>query len=325
MNIKRNIVRFATEDFSHKIFALLLGALIWFFISQQVKRETTVLTVPISLNYDQTEMWIEPEQLNIQVGLRGSQSTLDRLSPEDINIELSLPAFETGVSEYQLPIPKGAVQTPSGVQVEEVSPSSVSLRMDRKEEKRVPVEVRETGSPPPGYRVRGRTPDPARVRLFGPSQELRDIERVYTEPVSLDETVTQDFQEQGVSLALPPKVTVEPDRIDIKYEITRDTGLRSFTRLPVNILSDMETEFQVVSPVPDISLVLRGPRDKLTGIDSDEIKPFVDISKLESGKRLLPVKVWLARDHVSVEYLHPAEVEVELIKVSAEEEDSPDD
>ncbi len=313
MKSRLKILQFIRDDFFYKLFAFALATIVWIFVNQQIRSESAVFTVPVAVSYDEERMVVEPSSFTVQVVVRGSRSGLDRLSGQEIQIEPAIPVVEPGIDTYELRLAPGQVRTPSGIQVEGLRPASVSLRVDRRIEKTVPVRIREQGTLPVGYQVQERRVVPATARLTGPSRLLVDIDQAATEPIMLGETTTQTFEQDNVRLQVPGRVEVSPRSVHVSYEISRHTATESFNRLPVRVLTAAGAGLRVVSELPEASVTVRGPRAVVAAMQAHQLQVFVDLSEITSpGQYSRPVRVWLPDGRVSLEYVQPAELEVEL-------------
>ncbi len=316
MSGKLRLPQFLVEDFFYKLFTLLLATLIWLFVSQQVKRESATFTVPVVVSYDEDKMVVEPRSFNVQVVVRGSRGSLDRLSSEDIEIDLGVPLLDEGIRTYELRISPTQARVPSGVQIEEVHPPSVTLQVDRIINKEVSVRVRERGVLPTGYQVQERRLVPGTARIVGPSRLLAEINEVLTDPIVLSETTTQSFQQENVRLSVPGGARVSPRTVHVSYEISRHAVVESFNQLPVRVMVAVDSGLLIASSLPPVSVTIRGPSRVLEQMQSHQVYPFIDLTAITSpGHYSRSVEVWLADNRATIEYVHPSELEIELVGV----------
>ena len=151
------------------------------------------------------------------------------------------------------------------------------------------------------------------VDVRGPSRILKDLNELTTEPVALDETLTQDF-EMDVKVGLVPNVRASTDTAHVAIEIARQSSQQAFRDLPTNALTSPDSPLVLEEPLPKVSVTLHGPKLTLDALDSLSIRPFVDITSITSpGRYRRPVQVWIdGAANVSAEYVHPSVVEVAL-------------
>ena len=78
------------------------------------------------------------------------------------------------------------IQVPFGFRVVKITPSLLTLNLERTQRKTIPVRPRVIGRPAPGFEVAEIASDPAEVRVAGPRSRVQEIESAFTEPVSVE-------------------------------------------------------------------------------------------------------------------------------------------
>jgi YbbR domain-containing protein len=210
------------QNLALKVVSVVLAALLWLIVSgeQTVER---VLRIPL-------EYTNIPEQLElvgdtptvVDVRLRGSSGTLGRLSSGELAAVLDVRSPRPGQRLYHLT--GSDVRAPFGVDVVQVTPSSIALFFERSSAKTVPVLPVLEGQPAQGYMVDKVTADPSKVDIIGPASSLKLLSSAVTEAVSVEgavkdvvETVTVGPADPAVRLRGPETtarvtVTIVPIR-----------------------------------------------------------------------------------------------------------------
>ena len=67
-----------------------------------------------------------------------------------------------------------------------ITPSIITLDLERTLQKTVPVRPRLLGRPAAGYEVAEVASEPAEVRIAGPKSRVQEVESAFTEPVSVE-------------------------------------------------------------------------------------------------------------------------------------------
>ena len=128
--------------------------------------------------------------------LRGSSGNLARVVQGDVVAALDLTNARPGTRIFNLRASE--VRVPFGVEVVQVTPSTVSLEFEFAGQKVVPVSPVIEGDPEPGFVVGRITTSPATVQVLGPIGRLQALSEATTEPVRVD----------GARANLTDKVTV---------------------------------------------------------------------------------------------------------------------
>ena len=184
-----------------KVVSVILAALLWLIVSgeQTVER---VLRIPLEFTNipAQLELVGEPPTV-VDVRVRGSSGTLGRLSSGDLAAVLDVRSPRPGQRLYHLT--GSEVRSPFGVDVVQVTPSSIALFFERSSAKTVPVLPVLEGQPAEGYVVDKVTADPSKVEIVGPASSLKSLSGAVTEAVSVEGATTNVVETVTVGPADP--------------------------------------------------------------------------------------------------------------------------
>ncbi len=312
------LLRWLKKDTARKAVALFFAVLIWLAVTHQLRDFEVFHGVPVKIEAG-PGILVTDRIPTVDLMLRGSRGRLRKLKLSDLVVLGRIDSVPTGMYFYNLRLSVDNVRTPPGVSVAEVTPSNMSIGVDRIIEKpSVPVRVRYMGEPREGYQVVKRTVTPAIVALQGASRILEGVREVVTQTVPLTDAV-QDFQMDGVKLLLEEGIRAHPDSVTVKVEIGRRSGEKAFNGVPVFLMTAPGCGLQPVQPLPVVSVTLQGPQAALNTLDASSVHPFVDISGITApGKYRRPVQVWVGgAARVTAEYVHPSLVDIELAPVFA--------
>jgi YbbR domain-containing protein len=149
----------------------------------------------------------------VEVRLRGSSGALSRIGPADLSTVLDLRTARPGRRLFHLTPTQ--VNKPYGIEVVQVSPSTVVMEFENSGVKTVPVEPDVDGKPAPGFEVVKISSEPATVEVAGPDSALKRLIAAVTEPLSVDnasrtvrETVTIGVQDSSLRLKVPQSAVV---------------------------------------------------------------------------------------------------------------------
>ena len=113
-----------------------------------------------------------------------------------------------------------AIRVPFGVTVVKITPSILTLNLERTERKTIPVRPRVTGRPAAGFEVAEVTSDPPEVRIAGPSSRVQEIESAFTEPVSVEGASASTTEAVGVGLEDPLLRLEGGSRVRVSVSVT---------------------------------------------------------------------------------------------------------
>jgi YbbR domain-containing protein len=173
----------------------------------------------------------------------------------------------------------------------------------------VPVVPDVEGEPAAGHQVGTITAEPATVEVIGPISAIKELTRAMTEPVSVDgasapvrEAVNVGVPDPAVRLRTPLSAIVMVDIIPAPND-------RTVANVAVSLRGGRGS---VASLKPSqVTVAVRGSRDRLDGLRSAELEASVDVAGLTSGQYQLPVRV-IAPARIQVVRVDPARVQVSV-------------
>lgn len=182
---------------------------------------------------------------------------------------------------YTIPVIEERFPIPRRVRVQAISPSFISVRLDRALTKKLPVTVPYDGSPAAGYLARPAETEPPAVELTGAESVLETMTVVQTKPVDL--SGARETFKKKVPLALgQPGAIQDPARfVTVTVPIDEEIVERSFDAVPVAVLNGR----QGASIQPSsIDVTVKGPSNRLkTGDMTDLIEVYIDVQGMETG------------------------------------------
>lgn len=271
-----------------KTVSVAIAAILWLFVSGD---EVVERGLRVPLEFQQfpggLEMMGEAPSL-VDVRVRGASSALSLIGPGDIVAQLDLKSARPGRRLYQLTPEQ--VRVPYGVQVVQVSPTTVALGFEASQAKIVPVVPAVEGDPAPGFVVGQVSVEPPTVEVIGPQSAIDRVTEALTEPVNVGgasaavtDGVTVGFQEAALRMKTPRQARVTVEVIPGPVE-------RTLRERPVHI--EHLREGLIARPVPHaVDIVLRGSRDGVNRVDGDDVVARVDLTGLGPGTYTLPVRV----------------------------------
>jgi YbbR domain-containing protein len=211
------------------------------------------------------------------------------------------------------PLTADQVRAPFGVQVAQVTPSTVAIEFEPSASRLVSVVPSVDGRPAPGYVVGKVAADPARVEVIGPDSAVKRVTEALTEPVSVNgarsrvqEVVTVGTVDPSLRVKNPRGVTVTVQILPAPLERTLRNRPLHLRNLGPNLTA---------AAVPDsVDVAVRGDRDTLAHLVADEIVAFVDVSGLGIGEYTLNVHTDNSQN-VGVLRIDPANVQVRITSV----------
>lgn len=295
------------ENMTLKIVALGLAIIIWFVVVGEQKSEVR-LTVPVELRNLPTDLEIVKSIGQVQVTLRGFSSFVKRLTPADIEVYVDLSNVARGINSFVLSADE--IRVPVGAIVTQVSPSQLEVFLDATTTKPIPVEAATRGKPADGYVVSSISIKPNVVSVIGAQNVLKNLTKVETEVVNLDnltESITRKVKVKfsDTTLRLEKK---EEETVEVTIAIEPEMMSRFFENIPVRI----EGSAQVLTVFPDtVTALIHGPKLQISALTSQDIPVVIHAKQLQIGQASVQPEFQIP-DNMEVKVYYPKTISVTI-------------
>lgn len=210
------------DNLGLKFTALLLAVLV--YLNVYTDRATTML---VSFPLELTDL---PDSLSVsgpvpgvvQAELRGTGKQLILLRVKEPRMELSLGGarrgrYERALVASDLPLPEDGSIALENL----VGPRVVTVEIDRRAHRDVPVRPHVTGQPAPGFAWTGvALAEPSRVRVTGPEQALLDLDTLALAPIRIDGR-RDTLSALVTAVNLPEWCTMDPPAVAVRVSLAR--------------------------------------------------------------------------------------------------------
>ncbi len=173
-----------TENFGWKLLSLLAAIVLWLALVGDPELTTTI-SVPLEFRNLPRELDINSETPEVvQLELQGPSAKLSRSKTANIAVLLDVSTVNKS-GEKTFTIGPANLNLPAEVQMTRAIPSQVRLRFEHRRLREIPVQIRFSGPPPDGYRVKSQDVIPERVRVVGPESRVLRVQTAETDPIDL--------------------------------------------------------------------------------------------------------------------------------------------
>lgn len=194
------MIRYLTENWGYKVFALVLSAVFWLLIVDESELATGI-SVPLEFRNMPRGLELgSGANERIHLEIRGPVSKLRPANLAETVVIIDLGGVNRP-GDHTFPIRANDVNLPPGVQLGRAVPARVRLHFERHASKTIPVNVKIGARPPDGYEVEAMHANPPAVIIAGPESRVQMIQAAETDPVDLSEVV--DTLETTVQTYVP--------------------------------------------------------------------------------------------------------------------------
>lgn len=291
-----------------KLMAVLLASALWFTVAGEHDVERT-LRVPLEFRNKPVNMEIVGDTpTTVDVRVLGSSALLSRMEPGEVVAVLDLSTARPG--SRLLNMRAENVRSPYGVDVLQVTPSTISLELERSAKRMLKVVPAVEGEPAPGFVLGPVTADPAEVEVVGPESHIRDLTSATTEPVlvagareDLEDVVTIGVSDSAVRLATAQDARVKAKILPAPVE-------RELADVPIR-WHNLGPGLSATIEPRSVRVTVRGGRDDIQAMRAETIDAFVDLAGLGPSRYNLRVQ-FVPTQSFGVSTAEPAVVQVTI-------------
>ena len=300
------------RNFGLKVLSLGIGVMLWMSVSGEETVERG-LRAPLELQQFPSGLEIlgdAPSTVDVRV--RGTAGALSRVSASDIVAVLDLHAVRPGNRLFTMTPEQ--VRSPYGVEVVQVTPSTIALSLETSVTRQVPITPSVEGAPAAGYVVVGKPiVEPDHVEIVGPETAVKRAGEAVTETISL--AGMQDSLSEDVPVGLlDPSLRLTSQRtVHVTVKIAPGPVERTVRGLPIRLRNlGPRMSAQAVPAIVDVGI--RGTRDVISRIGADDVSAYVDAAGLGEGEYMLPVHAETG-ERAGVTRVEPSTVQVRISSV----------
>jgi len=245
-----------------RLVSVAIAVGLWVFVNAGQRGSLQSFTVPIIYRGLAAGFVItnqHPDAIKLQVA--GPSTLLSLIDPARLALRLDLAG--AGVGEVQFRISPDSFAVPRQTNVTSISPSQLTLDIDRVVERSVPVRLTLIGNVANGYKIATTSVSPAEVTIKGPSKDVARIDEIATEAFSVDKATADDSG--TVDLVAPAgMVRLETEAATAAVSVTPVLVDKQFKAVAVTVRNSIYR--YRVAPT-HVGLTLHGPVLTLAAFD----------------------------------------------------------
>lgn len=299
------------RDFWRKLIALSFALLLYFYVNNEIRATQKIPNVPVEIVLPPELMDGEPKPHFVTLEIKCARNS--EVSPSLLSghAQVEYSQYLPG-RPYTLTLKPEAFESPLGIRVIRVEPREITLNLQRRMTRDVPVKVK-FSNVSNEYRTQASC-IPSTVRVTGPEHRVRDLKSVSTQPVPLSDVPSGSF-EYVATLDLPSETVIFPKEVTCQIEFSRKYEQRTFSSLPVALLTQpggrpFRTEFTGPSRV---DVTVRGLAGSVSALLPGEVRPYLDITHIDRpGIYEVSTACFLKGDGLDVKEIRPSQIKIKV-------------
>lgn len=307
--------RILFENARLKVIALLVAVMLKVYFYSQNNSVISEFYLPVKIRNASSMMIVEPrnveKNLLVRLKLEGPSPLVSQVQRESsaIIVDIGVDADTNFTYVFDYRRLGDQLRFPGGVQIKEIEPARVELRLEPVDRKELNVELRQVGDVEPGYEVSSVSVFPKVIRAQGPRSELVGVSNIATEMVNvagLNESKRFEVNLQ----ASDGLTTYDVNQVSVQVNISPIQGKKELKKLKVEVLAP--EGFAATLTPSQVSIFVAGPISLLETLQGEQIEIVADATQLPAGKHALALQAKLPTG-ISLEKTVPEQVGVTLV------------
>ena len=284
------------ENWPVKAISIAL-ALILFVFHRLSTMTTRPLSVPLTIETNSTLVPASAYPRNVRVSLRGEDDNIKLIVDSDIEAYVDFTRYEeAGLYSAAIQVRrKGNALSIEPLEIA-VSPSKISVQLDRRINKTIPLTAVVRGRVADGFDMVSYSITPLEIAVTGPAGFLESVGEIETEIIDLDGRNSDFTMEVNVIASSPFLALRGSGTAEFSCIIRPSVSVRSIEGIPI-ILVGLDSEFEADVSGRTGSVRIEGNQSQLDDFQPSSNFLTVDCSGVsEPGVYTLPVRIDLPRD-----------------------------
>jgi len=265
------------ENMTGKVLALLLAVILWVYVmNEQNPPVEQTLNVKLEVRNVAQNLVLAQSTDQVKIRYRGPRSIIAGLRQQDLEVYVDARGLEEG--QHLLPVKTGI---PGALEVIEVVPNTVEIRLEGQVTRILPVVPKFAGTTPPGIVIDKIEVVPAQVTITG-SRSKVDMVAAVAVPVDMSgvnkNTVLEGLPHPyGNTGGAVEGVYVSPEKVQVHVSVLQGTITKTVDIKP-SVIGELAPGAAItrVSTEPD-KVEISGPAETVKKIDALYTAP-VDVS-----------------------------------------------
>ncbi len=293
----------------------LAAALLLFFFYRLNRLEDRYISVPLTVSLGDDYLPSSQYPRSVRVTLRGESNALFSIQEDDVRASLDLSGYRAE-GQYRVPVQIERKGTALGVDPLEIrtDPAEVSVSMERRATRVVPVTPSFKGFLEPGYELLSFDINPSEIEVSGPASAVARVSDVQTDFIELtgrnvDFTVKVKVVNKE-SLVSP----IGPDTVEFRAVVQRSLAIKTFEGVSIQV-DGLAGGLALAAPLPPGSLRIRSATSDITGFAPPPGILFVDVSEYRKPGSYQAKVQSRAPDGFTIERYNPQSVQVVIVSM----------
>lgn len=295
-----------STNFTYKVSSLALGVLLWYFVQGEEVVEIN-RKIQVTFVVDPAMTIKGASTRYVEATLKGSRVLQSYQTDKPLQAKVIVPKGKPGLHEFRIEKQMLDGWNPKIDVI--IHDPVLSVYIDQKASRMVPVKVITQGLPGLGKTVEKIDLSPSMITISGPKSEIDRTTEVTTLPLEITDLSSSTVLDATIAPTTAGRgITTNPTNVKAEIQLGEIRINRQFTSVPLVVEGGgVATAF---SP-KFVTIVLQGTKKSIESISRKEIRAFVDVRDLPIGPHQRKIQVKIPQDTTLVE-TNPSDASVEI-------------
>lgn len=277
--MRRRYSEYILKNFQYKLAAVVLSCLFWYIVQGEEILEMNV-RIAVKIRTPEGYLTKGPDTRFKDATIRASRALIGDFSTKTLEATLRLPEGKTGQLRFR--IDKEYLKNWDNRIKLTVHDPYLTVFVDEKEQKKVPVREYIKGVPADGYIIEKTLIKPNIVTITGLKSELAKIDEILTEPIDVDGLAQSKTFDVKLIAKDIPKSGLSVDKVNVSLALGEKKINKKFENIPVEVVG---SDFLTAVKPKFVSIVIQGTPGVLSFVSRADLEAFVDARDLEPNKK----------------------------------------
>lgn len=291
----------------------IAAAIILYLFGLTSRLEKRTFTVPLEVKDDGELLKTSSINSTVFVTVRTDSKNMPNFSNTDIKAVLDL-SYYVKEGTYSVPV---TLNLSSEIAMSDpveliVSPEFISVTLEKKIRKNIPIVVPTAGDPLHGYELKDIKVNPEYAVILGPRSVIENVKQISTDELVLTEKKEAFNSIQNVKTFNKHVQILSPSKVNVSVELQVSLAKKQFNAQPI-FFASLDPKFEVVSNT-DVNFTVSGAQLIVEKYYPTDYTVQVDCSKIDKpGEYELPVVISV-QDAIKI-----VEQNVQVVKIQVKE------
>ncbi len=272
---------FLLRNWQAKMGSILL-ALVLIVLNRGLTLELRIYNIPLNVLLHDSMVVAEPMQSSVQIRVRTDQRRSEDIRNENFTATVDFSNIELkGTYSKRIIIQRiGDALTLDPVELQ-IEPQEITVSLEKKLRKTVPVELAVIGFPATGFKVVSMQVTPDIIQIEGPGSLIEGIENVTTSEIAMANRRTSIVQRVRVMHENPLVSFPSGALVEFRAIIEETPILNTFEPVDI-IVIDLAQTLRIVKKIETGSVRVQARVENLEDISAGDVQLIIDASSIRS-------------------------------------------